>query len=129
MEHPSVLSMPSTQLRPSLNPRDFAQAWWRILNGHVPLLSIEITRECPLSCPGCYAYGESHLGGGKTLRELSDMRGRALVEGVLGLVRKHKPLHVSLVGGEPLIRHRELGEILPELSRQGVATLVVTSGI
>jgi len=104
-------------------------SWGSILRGRAPLLSIEITRECPLSCPGCYAYGESHLGGGKTLRELSDMRGRALVEGVLGLVRKHKPLHVSLVGGEPLIRHRELGEILPELSRQGVATLVVTSGI
>jgi organic radical activating enzyme len=104
-------------------------AWWRILSGKVPMLSIEITRECPLSCPGCYAYGESHLGGEVTLRELSDLRGDALVDGVLGLVRKHKPLHVSLVGGEPMVRHRELSRILPALSELGVFTLVVTSAV
>ena len=93
------------------------------------MLSIEITRECPLTCPGCYAYGESHLGGGVTLRELSDFRGDALVNGVLDMVRKHKPLHVSLVGGEPMIRHRELSRILPALSEMGVFSLVVTSGV
>ena len=43
------------------------------------MLSIEITRECPLSCPGCYAYGDSHLGGETTLRDLSDFRVDALV--------------------------------------------------
>jgi MoaA/NifB/PqqE/SkfB family radical SAM enzyme len=93
------------------------------------MLSIEITRECPLSCPGCYAYGDSHLGGETTLRDLTDFRGDALVEGVLGLVRKHKPMHVSLVGGEPMVRHRELSRILPELSAMGVLTMVVTSGV
>ena len=104
-------------------------AWGRILHGKAPLLSIEITRECPLTCPGCYAYGDGHLGAGRTLRELSDLRGDALVGGVLGLVAKHGALHVSLVGGEPLIRHRELSRILPELSRRRVFTLVVTSGV
>jgi len=93
------------------------------------MLSIEITRECPLSCPGCYAFGDEHLGGGIKLSELSDFRGDALVEGVLGLVRRHKPLHVSLVGGEPLVRHRELGRILPVLGAMGVFTMVVTSGV
>jgi MoaA/NifB/PqqE/SkfB family radical SAM enzyme len=93
------------------------------------MLSIEITRECPLSCPGCYAYGDSHLGGGTTLRELSDLRGEALVDGVLALVRRHKPMHVSLVGGEPMVRHRELGRILPVLSDMGVFTMVVTSAV
>jgi MoaA/NifB/PqqE/SkfB family radical SAM enzyme len=93
------------------------------------MLSIEITRECPLSCPGCYAYGDSHLGGEKKLSELSDLRGDALVSGVLDLVKKHRPRHVSLVGGEPMIRHRELSQILPALSRQNVFTMVVTSGI
>ena len=104
-------------------------AWGSILNGRAPMLSIEITRECPLSCPGCYAYGDSHLGGEKKLTELSDLRGDALVEGVLGLVKKHRPLHVSLVGGEPMIRHRELSRILPELSRRNIFSMVVTSGI
>jgi len=93
------------------------------------MLSIEITRECPLSCPGCYAYGDTHLGGGITLSELSDLRGDKLVEGVLQLVRKHKPLHVSLVGGEPMVRHRELSQILPALSQMGIFALVVTSGV
>jgi organic radical activating enzyme len=93
------------------------------------MLSIEITRECPLSCPGCYAYGETHLGTGTTLRQLRDFRGDALVEGVLNLVRQHHPLHVSLVGGEPLIRLRELDRILPALSQMGVFTMVVTSAV
>lgn len=93
------------------------------------MLSIEITRECPLSCPGCYAYGDSHLGGETTLRELSDFRGDALVDGVINLVCRHKPLHVSLVGGEPMVRHRELSRILPALSKMGVFTMVVTSGV
>jgi MoaA/NifB/PqqE/SkfB family radical SAM enzyme len=92
-------------------------------------MSIEITRECPLSCPGCYAYGDSHLGGETTLRQLSDLRGDALVDGVLNLIQRHKPAHVSLVGGEPLIRHRELSKILPRLDAMGVFSLVVTSAV
>jgi organic radical activating enzyme len=104
-------------------------AWGRILKGNLPMLSIEITRECPLRCPGCYAYGDSHLGGETTLRELTDLRGDSLVDGVLGLVGRHKPLQVSLVGGEPLMRIRELDQILPALSAMGVYTMVVTSAV
>ena len=63
------------------------------------------------------------------MRQLSDLRGDALVEGVVGLVRKHRPLHVSLVGGEPLVRVRELNRILPLLSNLGVFTMVVTSAV
>ncbi|MFQ5742392.1 MAG: radical SAM protein [Acidobacteriota bacterium] len=102
-------------------------AWGRVLRGYSPLLSIEITRECPLHCPGCYAYGDNHLGAGVSLRQLSDLRGDELVEGVLAAVQKHRPLQVSLVGGEPLIRHRELSRILPVLDEWGVFSLVVTS--
>lgn len=115
--------------RPSVRPRELLAAWRKILSGKVPMLSIEITRECPLSCPGCYAYGDTHLGGGITLSELKDLRGDELVEGVLQLVRLHQPLHVSLVGGEPMVRHRELSRILPVLSEMRVFTLVVTSGV
>jgi MoaA/NifB/PqqE/SkfB family radical SAM enzyme len=121
--------IPPIQTDSSLRPRDLLRAWWRVLNGHTPMLSIEITRECPLSCPGCYAYGATHLGGDVTLRDLSDFRGDSLVEGVIELVRKHRPLHVSLVGGEPMIRHRELDCILPALDEMGVLTMVVTSGV
>jgi MoaA/NifB/PqqE/SkfB family radical SAM enzyme len=121
--------MSLTVPNPSLQPQEVLMAWGRILTGNLPMLSIEITRECPLTCPGCYAYGDSHLGGGVTLSELNDFRGDQLVEGVLRLVRKHKPLHVSLVGGEPMVRHRELSRIVPELSAMGVFTLLVTSGV
>ena len=121
--------MPTPTPNPSLTTREVLAGWGSILRGNIPLLSIEITRECPLSCPGCYAYGPEHLGGGTTLRELSDFRGAELVRGVLELVEKHKPLHVSLVGGEPMVRHRELSQILPALGESGVFTLVVTSGV
>jgi MoaA/NifB/PqqE/SkfB family radical SAM enzyme len=121
--------MTVTTPSPSIRPREILSAWGKILSGKAPMLSIEITRECPLSCPGCYAYGDTHLGGGKLLTELSDFRGDALVNGVLELVRKNQPMHVSLVGGEPLVRHRELSAILPALSAMNIFSLVVTSGI
>jgi organic radical activating enzyme len=114
--------------RSSLTPRDLLAGWGKILIGRVPMLSIEITRECPLTCPGCYAYGDTHLEG-TTLRNVSDFRGDALVDGVLGLVRQHRPLHVSLVGGEPLVRHKELSRILPQLDAMGIFTMVVTSAV
>src|SRR6478672_2806376 len=104
-------------------------AWGRILAGYTPALSIEITRECPLRCPGCYAYGDEHLGGQVTLRELADFKGQQLIDGVLQVVEKHRPLHVSIVGGEPLVRYRELNTILPELARRGVHVQLVTSAV
>jgi MoaA/NifB/PqqE/SkfB family radical SAM enzyme len=100
-----------------------------MLRGYSPLLSIEITRECPLHCPGCYAYEPNHLGGGIMLRQVNDLRGDALVERVLELIRHHRPVQVSFVGGEPLIRHRELSRILPVVSEWGVFSLVVTSAV
>jgi MoaA/NifB/PqqE/SkfB family radical SAM enzyme len=101
----------------------------RLLRGYSPLLSIEITRECPLRCPGCYAYGDEHLGGGVTLRGLRDLTGDALVHGVLGLIEGRKPMQVSFVGGEPLVRHKELSRILPVLHERSVYSLVVTSAV
>jgi len=104
-------------------------AWGRILQGYRPNLSIEITRECPLRCPGCYAYGDEHLGGGQTLRTLADLRGQALIDGVLDTIAKHRPIHLSIVGGEPLVRFRELDVLLPRLSEMGIYTQVVTSAV
>ena len=89
-------------------------AWARILSGRAPSLSIEITKECPLRCPGCYAFDAAHLGGKTQLRELADFKGEELVNQVLAVVDEHKPLHVSLVGGDPLVRYRELDVLLPQ---------------
>ena len=104
-------------------------AWGRILTGYAPSLSIEITRECPLHCPGCYAYGDDHLGGELTLRQVRDFKGQELIDGVLGLVAKRRPLHLSIVGGEPLVRYKELGVLLPILTKRGVHVQLVTSAV
>jgi len=104
-------------------------AWGRILAGYRPMLAIEITRECPLRCPGCYAYSDDHLGGTTTLRQLSDRKGDELVKGVLGLVDEQQPLHVSIIGGEPLVRYRELDTLLPALARRGIHVQLVTSAV
>lgn len=104
-------------------------AWGRILSGYAPNLSIEITKECPLRCPGCYAFGDDHLGGDKTLRDVADFKGDALVNEVMRLVDVHKALHLSIVGGEPLVRYRELNVLLPKLAAQGTYTQLVTSAV
>lgn len=102
-------------------------AWRKILNGEAPSLSIEITRECPLRCPGCYAYNDSHLGGDATLRSLHDRKGQELIDGVLELVDRYKPIHLSIVGGDPLVRYRELEMMVPMLLDRGIHVQVVTS--
>jgi organic radical activating enzyme len=108
---------------------DLLRAWSRILSGYHPSMSIEITRECPLRCPGCYAYEPEHLGAAGPLRSLADYKGDDLVNGVLALVRRHRPIHLSIVGGEPLVRFRELNVLLPKLSEMGIGVQVVTSAV
>jgi MoaA/NifB/PqqE/SkfB family radical SAM enzyme len=112
--------------------RDFRwvfTSWGRILRGYRPALSVELTRECPLRCPGCYAYLDEHLGGDVTLRQVADYKGDELVKRFFELVDEHRPLHVSIIGGEPLVRYRELGEILPRLAERDIFTQLVTSAV
>jgi len=95
-------------------------AWGRILTGRTPAMSIEITRECPLHCtwllrlrrrsPWRRDYPPR---GGATSKAM------ALIDGVLALVDRDRPLHLSIVGGEPLVRFRELDTLLPMLAERG----------
>ena len=110
-----------------MNKSEVLHAWAGILAGRAPSLSIEITKECPLRCPGCYAFDAAHLGGAIQLRELSDFKGDELVKRVLALIDEHRPLHVSLVGGDPLVRYREVELLLPQIESRGVHTQIVTS--
>ena len=111
-----------------MNKADVFKAWGKILTGGYPTLSIEITRECPLRCPGCYAYEPEHLQG-TGLRDLADFKGDDLIEQVLAIVDRYKPLHLSIVGGEPLVRFRELNTLLPKLVERGIAVQIVTSAV
>lgn len=110
-----------------MNEIEIIRAWGRILQGRRPSLSIEITRECPLRCPGCYAYEPGHPGEGVNLRQLSDYKGGELVLRVLALVDELRPLHLSIVGGDPLVRYRELDVLLPQLAARGIHSQIVTS--
>lgn len=103
------------------------KAWGKILKGLPPSLSIEITKECPLRCPGCYAYEDAHLGSGVTLRGLSDFKGQELIEGVMEVVERVRPLHLSIVGGDPLVRYRELEVLVPKILAMGTHVQLVTS--
>jgi len=108
--------------------QEIIKAWGKILRGESPSLSLEITKECPLRCPGCYAYDNAHLGDdGITLRDLHDFKGQALVERVLAIVDRVKPLHLSLVGGDPMVRYRELQILVPQLIERGIHVQIVTS--
>ncbi|MGW8178267.1 MAG: 4Fe-4S cluster-binding domain-containing protein [bacterium] len=91
------------------------KAWRQILLGRRPALAIEITNKCPLSCPGCYAYQPNHVSG-NGLKSFSDYSGGELVDRVLNLLDARRPQGLFLVGGEPLVRLRELTKLLPEVS-------------
>jgi organic radical activating enzyme len=110
-------------------PADLLRVWGAVLSGRRPFLSIELTRECPLRCPGCYVYEPAHLNGAGPVREMADLRGDELVNAVLALVKRQRPVHLSIVGGEPLVRWRELDVLLPRLHAVGVETQVVTSAV
>src|SRR5262249_30512111 len=56
-------------------------------------------------------------------------KGQALIDNVLRVVRERRPIHLSIVGGEPLVRFRELEVLLPQLTSMGVHTQVVTSAV
>jgi MoaA/NifB/PqqE/SkfB family radical SAM enzyme len=109
-----------------LRIKPILQTWGRSLRGRVPSLSIEITRECPLRCPGCYAYEDAHLAT-TNLRSLSDFKGQELIARVLDLVNQHDPLHLSIVGGDPLVRYRELEVLLPRLVTRTHVQLVTSA--
>jgi organic radical activating enzyme len=50
-----------------------------------------------------------------------DFKGSGLIDGVIDLVDRHRRLHVSIVGGEPLVRYKELNAILPLLGQAAIS--------
>src|SRR6266700_1706393 len=124
-----VERFPETEKRTALKTLGIISAWGKILKGERPSLSIEITRECPLRCPGCYAYDDAHLGSGMTLRALRDRREQELIDGVLEVVDRLKPLHLSIAGGDPRVRYRELEPMVALLLERGIHVQIVTSAL
>jgi sulfatase maturation enzyme AslB (radical SAM superfamily) len=63
------------------------------------------------------------------LNQISDFKGQELVDRFMELVDRHQPLHVSIVGGEPLVRYKEVDQILPQLEARGIHIQIVTSAV
>ena len=117
-----------SQSRPGMTVGELFAAWGSILTAGPPCFYRNHPR-VPVELSGMLRLRRfSSRRREETDRTLGPAR-RRVGGGVLGLVKKHRPLHVSLVGGEPMIRHRELSRILPALSQQNIFTMVVTSGI
>lgn len=49
------------------------------------------------------------------------------MDGVLEVVDRLRPLHLSIVGGDPLVRYRELQLLIPMLLARGIHVQIVTS--
>jgi MoaA/NifB/PqqE/SkfB family radical SAM enzyme len=62
-----------------------------------------------------------------TLRDICDRKGQELIDGVLEIVDRLKTLHLSIVGGDPLVRYRELELMVPLLLDRGIHVQIVTS--
>src|SRR5204862_7394812 len=56
-------------------------------------------------------------------------KGQELIDRFMEVVDRYRPLHVSIVGGEPLVRYRELGVILPQLAKRRIHAQLVTSAV
>jgi sulfatase maturation enzyme AslB (radical SAM superfamily) len=67
------------------------------------------------------------VGESRNLRDLADYKSDALVREVLHLVDEYRPLHLSIVGGDPLVRFRELTALIPELQKRDIFVQIVTS--
>jgi sulfatase maturation enzyme AslB (radical SAM superfamily) len=67
------------------------------------------------------------VGGGETLRSLNDRKGQRLIDGVLEVIDRLQPLHLSIVGGDPLVRYRELETLIPLIIGRGIHVQLVTS--
>ena len=58
---------------------------------------------------------------------MNDRKGQALIDGILEVVDRMKPLHLSLVGGDPLVRYREMEALVPQILARNIHVQLVTS--
>jgi hypothetical protein len=86
-------------------------------------------RSARSAAPAATSYSPDQVGPLITLRQLSDYHGQDLVSATVAVVRRLRPVHVSIIGGEPLVRYRERCELLPLLDRMGVEVQLVTSAV
>jgi len=94
----------------------FSQAW-RFFFSKIKSIELAITYVCNFNCFGCYA------------EDLKTAKPTMLTkEQAVGFIKKYKPMHVNLTGGEPLL-HPELYEIIKEIPKSVVVSLVTNGSL
>ncbi|MDD5133566.1 MAG: radical SAM protein [Candidatus Nanoarchaeia archaeon] len=80
----------------------------------VKSMELAVTYACNQNCPGCYA---------------GDLKDPAFLtqEQVKDIVKKYKPFHINITGGEPLLR-KDICEIIEAIPK-GVVVSMVTNGV
>lgn len=88
---------------------------FRFLFSKVKSIELAITYVCNFHCPGCYA---------------GDLRKPVMLskEQALGFVKKYKPMHVNITGGEPLM-HPKIYEIIHEMPKSVVVSMVTNGSL
>lgn len=88
---------------------------WRFFFSKVKSIELAITYACNFKCPGCYA---------------EDLKNPTMLtkEQALGFVKKYKPMHVNITGGEPLL-HPHIYEIISEMPKSVVVSMVTNGSL
>jgi len=103
---------------------EIVQAWGKILKGEPPSLSIESRVNAP-ECPAV-TRTTTRIWARADLARPERSKGQSLVDGVLEVVDRLKPLHLSIVGGDRWSGSRT-GAADSLLLARGIHVQVVTS--
>jgi len=88
---------------------------YNLLNSKIKSMELAITYNCNFRCPGCYA---------------ADLKESVLLtkEQILTIVKKYKPAHINITGGEPLL-HPELFEIIKSIPKNIIVSMVTNGSL
>jgi hypothetical protein len=103
------------------------RAWGKILKGELPLTLDRDYARMSAALSGMLCVRRRSSGRRQDLAKLERSKGPGPIDGVLELVDRARPLHLSLVGGDPLVRYREVEAVIPQLLHRGIHVRVVTS--
>lgn len=88
---------------------------FRYFFSKVKSIELAITYACNFRCPGCYA---------EDLKEATMLN----KEDAIGFIKKYKPMHVNITGGEPLL-HPDVYEIIQRIPRSVVVSMVTNGSL
>lgn len=88
---------------------------WRYFFSDVKSVELAIIYACNFKCPGCYA---------------EDLKNATMLtkEQAIGFIKKYKPMHVNITGGEPLL-HPKLYEIIEGMPKSVVVSMVTNGSL